>query len=250
MTATPHAKIAAKMHALLQKTVAHGCTEAEALSAAEMFVKLQAEYKITLSDIELLADPVNEYSFDRADALSFLPEDYCVEGISELCGVKIWHVKRDEKTLFTNDVHKVRLLSILGVESDVKFAHWLYEMIASAISSSFSTFANTIIYKRNPNQLDAANSFKLGMAVRINTRLRELAGQAETVVSATGTDVAVIRNQKLDAALKQRNYTFNAVQAVDKLSDEKARQQGMAAADSVNLNRPLENRRPRVRLDG
>ncbi len=243
-------KVAFRISALMQKTVANGCSEGEALAAAEMAAKLRTQHNMTLSDIEIMSDPVSEYSFDRADDLAFMPEDYCVEGIEKLCGVKIWYVKRDEKSLFTNDVRKVRLLSILGVEADVKFSHWLYEMIGNAIDSAFTTFSNTVIYKRNPNQLDAATSFKLGMATRINIRLKELADEAETGVTTTGTDLVVIKAEKLQEALAQRNYTFNAVVVKDNLSDAAAKQQGRAAGDAVNLSRPVEGRRQRVRLNG
>lgn len=41
-------KIAAKIRALRAKTVENGCTEAEALSAAEMLAKLLAQYNMTL----------------------------------------------------------------------------------------------------------------------------------------------------------------------------------------------------------
>jgi len=243
-------KVASRISALLQKTVAQGATEAEAIAAAELAVKLRIQYGMTLSDIEIMADPVSEYSFDRNDELNFMPEDYCVEGIEALCGIKVWYTKRDEKALFTNDIHKVRLLSVLGVESDVKFAHWLYTMIGNSIDTAFTVFSNTVIYKRNPNQLDAATSFKLGMATRINLRLKELAGTAETGQTTTGTDLVVIKAQKLQAALEKRNYTFNAVEAKDKLSDANARQQGRTAGDAVNLSRPIEGKRQRVRLNG
>ncbi len=247
---TTREKVAARIAALLQKTTANGCTEQETLAAAELAIKLQNQYQMTMTDIELMSDPVSEYSFDRADNLAFMPEDYCVEGIEALCGVKIWYTKRDEKALFTNDITKVRLLSILGVETDVKFAHWLYEMIANSIDTAFSAFTNTIIYKRNPAPLDAANSFKLGMATRIAMRLKELAGEAETGQTATGTDLVVIKAERLRAAMNKRNYTFNAVAVKDNLTDANARQQGRNAGDAVNLSRPIEGRRPRVRLNG
>lgn len=247
---TDQEKVAARISALLQKTTINGCTEAETLAAAELAAKLQIQYNMALSDIEIMADPLLEYSFDRADDLAFMPEDYCVEGIEKLCGVKIWYTKRDEKALFTNDIHKVRLLSILGVESDVKFAHWLYIMIGNSVDAAFKVFSNTVIYKRSPAPLDGATSFKIGMATRINARLKELAGNAETGQTTTGTDLVVIKAEKLKAALKKRNYTFNTVVAKDNLTDANARQQGHAAGDDVNLSRPVEGRRPRVRLNG
>jgi hypothetical protein len=243
-------KVASKILGLMQKTVDNGCSEQEALSAAEMVKKLRIQYDMTMTNVELLADPVHEFSFDRNDEMNFLPEDFCIEGISALCGVKIWHTKRAEKALFTNEIHNVRLLTILGTEQDVRYAHWLYEMIATTIESAFTAYRNTLLYKRNPNPIEAGSSFKMGMSVRINVRLLELSNVDFGGQSATGTDLVVIKAEKLSAAMAARNYSFNAVEVRNKATDERARRAGMAAGDDVNLSRPLEGRKPRVRLNG
>lgn len=42
-----------RIRSLLEKTVENGCTEAEAMLAAEKAADLMAEYELTLTDIEL-----------------------------------------------------------------------------------------------------------------------------------------------------------------------------------------------------
>jgi hypothetical protein len=168
---------------------------------------------------------ISEYSFDRAADLAFMPEDQCIEGIQVLCGVKIWYTKREEKDIFTRDMHKVRLLTILGTSSDIQLSHWLYTTAADTIETSFATFANTLIYKRNPTPIDAKHSFETGLAARINTGLKALALDYGAFLD--------IKAEKLQEALMARNYTFNPVAPNNKGTD----------------TLPLA-KRPRVRLNG
>ena len=43
-----------KLRAFAQRTVENGCTEAEAIAAAEAMQKLQHEYNMTLTDADIL----------------------------------------------------------------------------------------------------------------------------------------------------------------------------------------------------
>ena len=49
------ARVKARIKALTEKTVANGCTEAEAMSAAEMVGRLLERYALSMDEIEVRA---------------------------------------------------------------------------------------------------------------------------------------------------------------------------------------------------
>lgn len=82
-------KIAARIRALRSKTVANGCTEEEAMSAAELLAKLLAQYNMTLDEAELRESPFERTSVKQDD---WVGEKLWVvaDGIAFLTGARYW----------------------------------------------------------------------------------------------------------------------------------------------------------------
>jgi hypothetical protein len=116
--------IANKIRALLSKTTEKGATEAEAIAAAEKAGELMRAHRLTMTDIEVKAEPVDNVYLDRINTVRSSPADRCVPGIQEYCGVRIW---------FTTDADRVSRLRVLGLKADVEMAAYLYQMITGAI---------------------------------------------------------------------------------------------------------------------
>ena len=57
MSATDLDKLTARIQALRAKTIDNGCTEDEALTAAAKVAELLDRYDLSLSDVELRAEP-------------------------------------------------------------------------------------------------------------------------------------------------------------------------------------------------
>ena len=55
-----------KISALLAKTGANGCTEAEAIAAAELVEKLMTKYGLSLSELEAISSPADVCDADGA----------------------------------------------------------------------------------------------------------------------------------------------------------------------------------------
>lgn len=83
------ARVKARIKALTDKTVANGCTEAEAMAAAEMVGRLLERYALSMDEIE-----VREARCVQAEVplggRRRRPIDGCVPAIARLCDCKVW----------------------------------------------------------------------------------------------------------------------------------------------------------------
>jgi hypothetical protein len=232
-------KIIARIRALLDKTTNNGATEAEALSAAEKARELMAKYQVTLTDAEIRKSKIILETFDRSQALQTTAADYCVKGIENLCGVRIWFHTRTERSLFGEE-HRVRLLAILGAKADMEFAHWLYEMIDEAIDHEADNFRRTFGYKSSQSKARSLSSFQAGMATRINHRLIDMANQAKNIKSTSGTALVVVKDEMLNQAMSDMNIHLRRLNIAKSTSDGNAYAAGIDEGEKVNLNRPLK----------
>ena len=89
-------KIAARIRALLAKTVENGCTEAEALAAAQLAAKLLQQYELTLDEVQLRATPFGRHQAQHVDLIG---ERLARVGaaIAYLVGSTCWRSRRRGK---------------------------------------------------------------------------------------------------------------------------------------------------------
>jgi hypothetical protein len=163
--------IARRIRALQTKTVENGCTEEEALIAAQKAGELMAQYRLTQSDIEIQTEPVEHREVDRRQREKQVSEDSCLRGIQRYCSVKAWlSLGWDEKG------EKHRRLVLFGLRAASDLAEWLYKMIGSTIMAEAERFkartggGHTVAARRQ-----MALAFRRGMAARINERLVAMA---------------------------------------------------------------------------
>jgi hypothetical protein len=143
-------------------------TETEAYTRFEEAGELL--HQTTTTDHELLQQRIFYSVFDRSEEYAAVAADQCYEGIEAFCGVKIFTHQRRETTLFGEK--KVRLMAILGTKSDSQFARWLYNMIDDTIEHESENYQTHHKGKLHDKDIPG---FQNGLAVRINTRLKQLA---------------------------------------------------------------------------
>ena len=94
------ARVKARIKALTEKTVANGCTEAEAMSAAEMVGRLLERYALSMDEIE-----VREARCVQAEVpmggQRRRPIDACVPAIARFCDCKVWLARATSRDLCT-----------------------------------------------------------------------------------------------------------------------------------------------------
>ena len=87
-------KLETRIQALRAKTIANGCTEDEALSAAAKVAELLDRYDLSLSDVEMRAAPC-ELAY-QASRKKRIPLDECIGAVAEFCDCRVWREKRGD----------------------------------------------------------------------------------------------------------------------------------------------------------
>lgn len=238
-TETPRETISRRIRGLMAKTTENGCTEQEAITAAELARKLMDDYRITQTDIEIEAEPVTDSTIKRGKRQQVSAVDYCMPGIRAYCGVRMWyHVDKV-------DGRMVRHVRLIGLGPDVEMASYLYEMIGTAITASGWVYYRAELLPRTERTRGetrkAIESFEVGMGTRINQRLIDMAAALDaTAKTGSGTALVVVKKPIIDAAFAKLGIAMRKTTAVGmRATDADAYEAGAEAGDQVNLQRPV-----------
>src|SRR3954451_23745328 len=157
-------KVKAKIKALAAKTVEAGCSEHEALHAAEMVGRLLDQYNLSMDEIDI-REEVCVLGEVAAGSKRRMPIDGAVVPIARFCEVKTWHAKRADEAA----VH-----CFYGFEPDVAMAVHLFTVVAAAVRAELVTFKRSRRYAAAGNRWLATASFQRGLVDRIGDRLEQL----------------------------------------------------------------------------
>ncbi len=89
------ARVKQRIRALTERTVERGCTEAEALAAAEMVGRLLERYALSMDEVDLRAAACVVVRVP-AGGRRRRPVDTCVPAIARFCGCKVWLEREDD----------------------------------------------------------------------------------------------------------------------------------------------------------
>lgn len=231
--------VARRVRGLLNKTVANGCTEAEALAAAQAARRLMDAHRLTQSDVEIEAEPIDDVWIERPNDQKLAAVDLCCGAISKYCGTKSWYQWKDGK----------RRWRVIGLKDDTAMASYLYQMLATTIASEATRYIKANPVERvdwlTPAQqahrtIRVKQSFSVGMAHRISRRLREMADQANaTAVTSTGTALVVVKSAAVGSYFDSLGMRLTKGSGGPKAFSHSAYEAGHAAGDRVNLSRPV-----------
>src|SRR5580692_3191287 len=139
---TVHSDLAAldrlktRIQGLRSKTTDNGCTEAEALLAAAKVAELLDRYDLSLTDVEIRNAQCErrEYETPRKKRI---PLDDCIGAIANFCDCRVWREK--------NPAGESRHV-FFGLRSDIEVAHYLTELIDTAVRSELGRYKTTREY--------------------------------------------------------------------------------------------------------
>ncbi|UAW59303.1 DUF2786 domain-containing protein [Roseobacter phage CRP-738] len=216
-----------KLRAFAQRTVENGCTEAEAIAAAEAMQKLQHEYNMTLTDADILdAEYVTEKM--QLGNQRMHPVVGCVMGVAIFTSTKMY---KSGATLY-----------IFGEKHKVDNAIYLISTIQSAMELEFLNYRGTEAYLRETwyhHGQTIRSSFMNGMAHRLYHRLlqmhKELMEQDVTVSQTTGNSLVVMSDKALDEAFRRQNPNLRSGRRQTTSRSANASAAGRSAADRVGL---------------
>jgi Protein of unknown function (DUF2786) len=149
-----------KIAALKAKTAASGCTEAEALAAAEMAAKLMEQHGLSETEIEFVSQTVS--------AAKALPrwQRWLLNGISKVTNTSVISISG-----------KARELDFAGKEHSVAIAIYLRDVLTRAVNAEIRRLRESPGYRRLRKQSSKTamvNSFAAGMISRITVKLQSL----------------------------------------------------------------------------
>jgi hypothetical protein len=227
------ARVKVRIRALTERTVARGCTEAEAMMAAEMVGRLLERYALTMEEVDVRQEPCVQVEVPIGGQRR-RRVDMCVPALARFCDCKVWLARTEQQ------LHYV----FFGFETDVCLATYLFAVIARCIQTEVAGFRKTKATLAGVALRRASTSFQGGMAVRVGERLTAMHAEREAAVAAqrpAGTSLMLVRHQVIEEAFRAKKTPLRSMPGLT-LRQNSAFREGRAAGDRVNLRRPIEGR--------
>lgn len=178
-------KLAARIRALRAKTVENGCTEAEALAAAEKLAQLLTDHNMTLDEADLRASPFARHDHTGVGAVG-LKLWKVANAIAELTNTRTWTGGRDAPTGVT----------FLGLSHEVDVAAYMLSICERAMQTEAANLMRTVRHLPHIKQAAKVVPFVDGMADRLASRIRDTIPP-----TPPGTGLIVLRNALIDQEL-------------------------------------------------
>lgn len=185
MSETDQAKRSAlldKITALLAKTEQNGCTEAEAVAAAELSQKLMAKYGLSLSELQTISSPADVCAPDGTTIGHRRAHDviHLSNAIAFFTDCKTWysrygliHLGKNRMRLHEKNADSV-VLVYFGLTADVAVAKYLTDTLRNMLDTEWKTFWRAYPHAPRPPASKARSSFMRGMTKRLSNRLHEM----------------------------------------------------------------------------
>ena len=234
------ARVKARIKALTEKTVANGCTEAEAMSAAEMVGRLLERYALSMDEIEVRTARCVQVEVELGSRRR-RPIDGTVPAIARFCDCKVWLTPAAREGVSGEKPKGIRYI-FFGFETDTALAAYLFAVIDRAIKTETSGFKLANPRLKAIKLRRASSSFQHGLVARVAARLETMHAEREAAVRAqraTGTALMIVKNQVVEEAFRETDVKLVNMYGLGAKVIPSAYQAGLVAGDRVNLNRPV-----------
>jgi Protein of unknown function (DUF2786) len=226
---TELSRVKARIKALAEKTVSNGCTEAEAIAAADMVGRLLERYALSMEEIDVREERCVQVEVPIGGKRR-RPIDGCITSIARFCDCKVW-IARDLV---------VPSYVFFGFEADTTMAGYLFSVIDRAMATALIDFRVRHPELRGVGLRWSSTSFQQGMAARVAKRLDQMHRERDVVAQrSTGTDLILIKQQVVEDAFRDTRIRLESLAGLGRARASGAFRQGLAAGDRVNLDRPV-----------
>lgn len=225
-------KVKGRIRALAARTVDRGCSEAEALAAAQKIGELLEVYGLTMSEVELRQETCIQrqvvFTGPRLQALAVI-----FLSVIDLTETKGWMVGRNTFVFY-------------GLEPDVLMAEYLMHLVASAVDHEEAAYRAGDAYRRSrATPQNRLRSFRYGFAERVSKRIEELAAhrraaeEAARMPTSTGTALVLVKERLIAEGFSELGIRLRTSYTTRTVRDRTAYRNGMEAGGRVNLERPV-----------
>ena len=187
-------RLIGRIQALRAKTVEQGCTEQEALAAAEKVAELLDRYGLSLSELDFKQQACEGASIETERRRAG-PVDDCVPAVAGFFDCRAWGEKGASGRL---------RYVFFGLPADVAAARYLYDLVERAFETETARFRLGPSYTAAPTGVrrTLTNSFQIGLGRGIIAKLYNLRQARETALrSSSGRDLVVAKADVVDAEL-------------------------------------------------
>jgi hypothetical protein len=215
-----------KLKAFSERTVENGCTEAEAIAAAQAMQGLQEKYNLTLTELDITQTEYVEETFSLGKKRRH-PVWCALYGLQKFCEVRI--IGHGGGVLIFGERHKVDaatyLISVMQSAMELEFLR--YKSSPDYAEESFYHHARTI-----------RSSFMNSMAYRLSKRLLSMHEESRSKVdqpaASNGTALVVMADNALaEAHAKKHPHLRSSSGRQSRAAG--AGKAGAAAANRVGL---------------
>jgi len=229
MSAADLDKLHARIQALRAKTVANGCTEDEALAAAAKVAELLDRHDLSLSDVELRAEPCAQLAFETPRKKR-IPLDGCLGAVAEFCDCRVWREKTPD-----GGVRHV----FFGLRADAEAALCLAELIDGTVRAELGRYKTSPAYQRfaHKDRHLANGSFALGMIASIADKLGDLKAARDSANRGGGRDLVPVKQAVVERELARLGFAFGTVETARRYISPDAYEAGGAAGAALPLDR-------------
>jgi hypothetical protein len=228
MTGDAFDKLRTRIQGLRAKTIDNGCTEGEALAAAAKVAELLDRHDLSLTDVEIREAPCEQREYET-HRKKRIPIDDCIGAIAAFCDCRVWREK--------NPAGEGRYV-FFGLRSDIEVAHYLTELIDTAVRSELGRYKTSADYQRFRHQeRHLANaSFALGMVASIADKLLAMKAGRDEVINGTGRGLVVLKAAVVDTELEKLDLKLRTVSRASRMVSPMAYEAGGEAGESLAIN--------------
>jgi hypothetical protein len=218
-----------RVAALSEKTTANGCTESEAMSAAEKVASMLAEHGLSLSDIEIK----ERKDCEKGEIVTGRKRSHAVVwtimAIGYFCDVKVWRDRSRANGISFN---------FFGFPEDVSAAKSMYHMILNAMDCALVDYKRECYHQNLPTGRRQSAAFHKGMATRIATRLGDMKrAQDRENKETTGRELVVVKDQAVSTEFAKLDLRLRTTTQRATYGDRGAYEAGEAAGSRVGFNK-------------
>jgi hypothetical protein len=199
-------KLVQRIRALREKTVEQGCTEQEAMAAAEKVAELLDRYGLSLSELDLRKQTCEGIGVDTGRKRRG-PIDDCMGTIAVFFDCRVWAETAESGVL--------RYI-FFGLPGDVQAAVYLHDLVALAFAAETARFQAGEFYGSlfSGDRRSATNSFQVGLARGINAKLNALRHARDVVAGESGGRALVpVKQSIIEQEMEKLGLTLRRLNA-------------------------------------
>ena len=222
-------RVIERIRGLRAKTTQQGCTEHEALLAAEKVAQLLERYGLSLSEIEMRKQACEGFGVDTGRRKRE-PIDRCAPTVGDFCDCRVWG-----ETGPTGSIRHV----YFGLPADVEAARYLHDLVGVAFETETAAFRRGPFYTATPSpqRRGAVTSFQIGLADGIIAKLAKLkADRRAATAKSTGRDLMPIKTSILDEEMEKLGLAFTSRRSTRRKVVTAAYTEGKSAGARFEVN--------------